>query len=177
MIGRYGNFGGLKYESYSSKDPELNITMDYILGWDYKEHRGSYGSYAQVIFIEPKKEQGLKTHIVVTVKKSSKVKFKPLTIEAMWEDLLAKRLKLKDTKVLSKSNRKLLNTKAIDIELAYKTLDKLYRVDAELIPVKERIIIFEKGEKFYTLRYMNREEEFKKFERAFYHCIKTLRIK
>lgn len=176
MISRYGNFGSLKYEKYSSKDPELNLTMDYISEWRYSEHRGSYGSYAQVQFYEPtKKDYG--ASFVVTVKKSSKVTFEPLTVEAMADDLVTKRMKLKDTKVLSSSKMRLLGLQAIDIELAYQTLDKLRSIDAKFIPAKERIVLFKRDDKFYTLRYINTAEEFKKFERAFYHCIKTLRIK
>lgn len=177
MLNRYGSFNSLKYEKYSSKDQELNITMDYISGWSYKENRGPSGSYAQVLFIEPKQEEGIKANIVLTVKSRSRVKFEPPTIETMAQDLTTKRLKLKDAKALSKSKMRLLNTEAKDIQLAYKTLDKLYSVDAKLIPARERIVIFKKDDKFYTLRYMNKEQEFKKFERAFSHCIKTLRIK
>lgn len=173
MVNRYGRFVGLKFEKYSSRDPELNITMDYILGWNYTEHRGSYGSYVQVMFIEPEAEKGsFKANIVVTVKKSSNLS----TVKSMAEDLLAKRLKLKEAKVLSNSKSRILNTEARDIQLAYKALDKLYSTDAKLIPIRERILVLKKGDKSYTLRYTNIEEEFKKFERAFYHCAKTLRL-
>ena len=175
MIMRYGSFDNVKYEEYSSKDPELNITMDYILGWRYSEHRGSYNSYAQVQFYGLK-EKDFAPSMVVTVEHSSKVKFKPLTVEGMADDLITKRMKLKDAKVLSRSKMKLLGSQAMDIALTYKMLDKLYATDPKFIPFKERVVIFRKQDKFYTLRYMNPEEEFKKFDKAFYHCIKTLKL-
>lgn len=176
MINRYGSFSSLKYEKYSSKDSELNVTMDYVSGWRYSEHRGSYGSYAQVQFIEPE-DKDICASMVLTVRRSSKVKFKPLTVEAMADDLIARRMKLKDARALSRSKRRLLSSQAIDIELNYKTLDKLRSIDAKFVPIEERVILFKIGDKFYSLRYTNIEEEFKKFERAFYHCAKTLRLK
>lgn len=176
MINRYGGFSSLKYEKYSSKDPELNVTMDYVLGWRYSEHRGSYGSYAQVQFVEPA-DKDICASMVLTVIRNSKVTFKPLTIEAMAEDLVAKRMKLKDARVLSRSKRSLLSSQAIDIELSYKTLDKLRSIDAKFVPFKEHIILFKIGDRFYNLRYTSIEEEFKKFERAFYHCAETLKLK
>lgn len=178
MFSYYSWSGGLKYEKYSSKDPELGITMDYISGWRYNEHRGSFDSYAHVLFYESeRKGKDFKAGIAVTAEKSSKVKFKPLTIEAMADDLLNKTMKFEDAKVLSRSKIRLLKEDAIEIRLAYRTLDKIYSVDAKLIPVKERIVIFKSGDKFYTLRYENTEEEFSRFDKAFTHCIKTLRFK
>ena len=44
------------YHKYSSKDPELSITMDYVAGWHYSEYRASYANYVQVIFYEPERE-------------------------------------------------------------------------------------------------------------------------
>ena len=178
MFSSYGCSGNLKYERYSSKDIEINISMDYISGWLYSEHRGSNDSYAQVIFYElAKKDKTSRVGMAVTVEKSSKVRFQPLTLEAMADDLLNKRLKFKDARILSKVNTSLFDTEALDIELSYKTLDKLYSADAKLIPVKERIIIFKRNDRFYTLRYENTEEEFNKFAQAFTHCIGTLKFK
>ena len=177
MIGCNGCASGLGYEKYVSKDPKLNISMDYISGWLYSEHRGAQDSYAQVLFYEPdRKDKSRKAGIAVTVRDMSKVEFDPLSVEAAADDLLKKRLKLKDAKILSKSKIELLRTVAVDIKLTYKTLDKLYSTDAKLIPVKERIITFNRGGKFYTVRYENTAEEFERFEKAFSHCIKTLEL-
>lgn len=176
MGNRCSGLGSLKYEKYSSEDPELNITMDYISGWRYSEHRGSYGSYAQVQFYGAVKKD-FAPSIVVTVERSSKVTFKPLTIGAMADDLIAKRMKLEDTKIVSRSKIKLLGGPAIDITLTYKKPDKLRSMEVKLIPFKEHLVIFQKDDRFYTLRYMNPEKEFEEFLRAFDHCIKTLRLK
>jgi hypothetical protein len=177
MVNIYGCTGSSEYARYSSKDQELNLTADYIRGWLSREHRGPNNSYASVLFYEDKKDKGFKAHISITAKSSSTAEVSPSTLDAYTDDLIAKRLKFKDAKVLSKSKIRLLGTLASSIELSYKALDKLYTVDAKLIPVKERVVILKKADKFYVLLYQNKEEEFKKFSKAFSHIIKTLKLK
>jgi len=114
MFSCCGCSDGSKYEKYSSKDQELNINMDYISGWRYSEHRGSYNSYAQVQFYEPTgPDKDLAASIIVTVKKISKVKISPPTVETMIEDMQTKRLKFKDAKILSKTKMRLFGFVAI----------------------------------------------------------------
>jgi hypothetical protein len=178
MFNSYGCSPNVKYSNYSSKDAELNISMDYISGWTYIESRGSYGSYAQVQFIGPEiKGKDFRASMIVTVKKESKVDFKPLIVEAMIDDIVTRRLKFKDAQVLSKSKIKLSGIDAVDIALTYKELDRLRSIDAKFVPRKERLVIFKKGDKFYILRYVHSEEDFAKFDKAFYHCVKTLKFK
>lgn len=177
MVNFFG-CSGVKFEKYSSKDPLINITMDYISGWQNDEVRGSYNSYAQVMFFPFKKgEKGPRTIITVTVRDISKVEFNPLTAEAAVGDLLAKRMQFKKSRVLSKSKMKLLNTEAIAIELSYLTLENLLSVNSKLIPVKEKVIIFKKNNNFYFLRYENSAEGFDKYSSAFMHMVKTIKIK
>lgn len=177
MVPCYGDSGNITYEQYSSKDSELNLVMDYVAGWRYNEHRGSYGSYAQVQFYGDVKGD-FAPSFVVTVKRSSKVDFEPLTIQGMADDIIAKKMKLKGAEVLSRGQAELSGgVPAMDISLAYQKPDELRSLDPEWIPFRERIIIFQKDDKFYTLRYMNPQEEFDAFEGAFLHCVKTLRIK
>ena len=83
----------------------------------------------------------------------------------------------KDAKVLSKSDIEIFGLEAIDISLMYQNLEELRVVNPKFIPFQERIIVFQKGDKFYTLKYMNPQEEFEVFEDAFLHCIGTLTFK
>ena len=175
MANQYGNSDDSMYKEYSSEDPELNITMDYIADWRYQEHRGSYDSYAQVQFYGAVKDK-FAPSFVITVERSSKVKFQPLTVEAMADDLIKKRMLFEDAKVVSKSDAQLLGAPAVDMTLTYKQPDQLRRIDAKTIPFKERIMIFQKDNKFYTLRYLNPQQAYDEFEQAFLHCIGTLRI-
>jgi len=69
------------------------------------------------------------------------------------------------------------NCNLLNITLSYRTLDKIYAVDAKLIPVKERLVILIKNDKFYLLRYRNTEDGFARFNKAFNHIIKTLKFK
>ena len=82
MANQNGSSNESMYKEYSSEDPELNITMDYISDWRYQEHRGSFDSYAQVQFFGTVKDQ-IAPSIVVTVQRSSKVSFEPLTIDIL----------------------------------------------------------------------------------------------
>ena len=172
MASRYG----MKYEQYSSKDPELNLTMDYIAGWRYIESRGSYNSYAQVQFLGPL-QQDFAPSFAVTMEPRLKVKFRPLTIEGLANDLVVKRMKLKEAEVLSRSKIKLSGLDAIDITLAYKKPDKLRSIDAKFVPFKERVVIFQKQDKFYSAQYVNPTREFSRFARQFSHCLKTIKFK
>jgi hypothetical protein len=178
VCGLYGYFSGFKYSVYSSKDPELSITMDYLSGWLYAEDRGAGDSFAQVVFYQPgKKKQYPGPLVALTVEKSSKVKFQPSTLNAMADDLLQKVFKFQDSRVISKSKTRQFGLESYDIELTYKALDKLSNIDAKLVPVRERMVIFERNSKFYLLRYKNNEQEFAKFNKAFSHMVKTLRFK
>ena len=168
----------IQYEKYSSKDPQLNITMDYISDWRYVESRGSYNSYTQVQFIEPaKSDKKLLASITVTTKTTSQAGLASPTIEAMADDIKTKKLKLKDAQLLARGKINLLNTEGICMDFSYKQLDNLRTIDAKLIPSKERTIILKQGDKFYIIRYVNTEEEFNKYSAAFKHVIKSLQSK
>lgn len=176
MFYSYGCGENLKYERYSSKDPEIGVEADHVSGWLFSEMRGEGNSFAQVVFYEPKKEGEVsKTGMIITVVKAADVKFQPLTVEGMAEDLTSKRLKFKDASVLAKEKTKILGEEAWDILLSYKTLESLYA--SKLIPVKERIFLFKKGDKFYSVSYQNTEEDFERIQGAFLHLVKSLKIK
>ena len=83
---------------------------------------------------------------------------------------------MKDAKVLIKSKTKLLGAEAVDITLSYLGLDKPYSTDAKLIAMKERMIICQKADAFYFLRYENTEARYPEFEKAFGHIAKSVRF-
>lgn len=176
MANHYGSSRDPGYKEYSSQDLELNIKMDYLSDWLFSEHRGSYGRYAQVQFYGTVKDD-FAPSFVVTVERSSKVAFKPLTINAMANDVIKKRMNFKDARIVSRSEIELLAVPAIDITLTYQQPDKLRSIKAKLIPFKERIVMFQKGDRFYTVRYVNPEQEFEVFEQDFLHCLGTLSLK
>jgi len=165
---------GVKFNKYISKDSQINLSMDYISGWQYNETRGSLNSYAQVMFFQFKKGQKSSRAIMeLTVKDASRMQPAALSLDAAAGDLLEKRMKFKDAKLLSKSTMRLLNTDAIAMELSYLTLENLLNVKSKLISIKEKIIIFQLKNNFYFLRYENSGKEFDKYNSAFMHMVKT----
>ena len=166
-----------QFETYTSKDPYLNISLEYLAGWQPRETRGSYGSYAEVQFLEPQRQdKHFAASMVALAQKASEAKFSPLTLEGMVDDFIAKRLKLKDAQLLSSSPTEILDLEATKIILSYQVLDKFDQLDAKFVPATERIVAFKKGDTFYTLRYINTTDEFDKFDAAFTHCLQSLRF-
>ena len=178
MLNFLGCSGGLKYKNYSCNDSELDVTMDYVAGWEAREERGAYGSYAQVLFVEPvKKGKSLRAMISLTTKNESKVEFKPADLDALEQDLLSKRLQLTGAKKQASSQVFLFGLKARILEVTYSLPDNPERLDAKMIPLRERIVFFKRQSRFYILRYVNEAKEFRRFEQAFMRCLRTFQFK
>lgn len=176
MININGCADGFKYTRFSSKDPGLNVAMDYISDWVVREHKGPESDAAGVLFYENIQGDVFKAKISLYVTNISGKKTSLPSIDAMANDLVLKRLKFKEAKVLSSSKIKVLGAQAREIILSYKAMDKLYSVDPRLIAVKERVVILYHGSKFYTVRYDNTEDKFDQLNKAFTHIIKSLRF-
>jgi hypothetical protein len=164
------------YEKYISKDAEIGVAMDYPSGWTFRESRGARNSYAQVDFYVPKKEKNQQRFIAVTVKDTAQLGLPSASIESLTEDILSKRQKFKEYALISKTATVIGNATAWDITIAYKMMDKLYSVDAKLIPVKERFAVFSQKGKFYIARYQNTSQEFDAYAEVFSHCLKSITI-
>ncbi|MFA5084880.1 MAG: hypothetical protein WC482_00770 [Candidatus Omnitrophota bacterium] len=178
MLNFLGCAGGFKYEKYSGKSPGLDFTIDYISGWEHYEQIGSFNSFVQVGFYEPVvKDKSLRAMIVLTVEDSSKVNFLPKTIDGMLNDLVRRRMLFNSTRILSKTRKNICGEKAIDIEFSYRALADFESIKAKLVPMTERVVIFKRGEKFYTLRYADLADSFDKYSKAFTHIIKSMKFK
>lgn len=171
--------GEFEFVKYSSRTPSINITMDYLKGWTWLEHTYKEKNYSAVIFIQlaDNKQGVFRGNMEADVFDATKLEVKPQTLEAFTEDIIAKRLKYSESKLLKKSRLKLLGTQAIDIEISFKILEKLHAAGAKRIPVKTRMVIFQKADRIYLLKLMVREEDYDRYNRAFDHIIKSLRIK
>ena len=169
---------GFEFKKYISKDNRINLSLDYIKDWQYSETRGSYGSYAQVMFFPFKKGQKSSRAIMtVTVKDGLKMQPASPTLDTLIADLLTKRMQSKDAKVLSKTKMRILGTDAVAIELSYLTLENLLDVSSKLISVKEKVIILKSGNSYYFLRFSDSSEEFDKYNSAFTHMIESMSLK
>jgi len=165
------------FERYSNKDPECDVTLDRISEWRHSAARGAYEPYTQVVFYEPARPgKKIKAEIVLTIADSSKSNVTP-TLEGMKTDLLARRQELDDEKVLSESPGKLGDLDTVLVELSYKNVDSLNNLNASLVPMREKVLMFMRGGKFYYLRYMNTEDDFAQFDAAFSRIVQSLRFK
>jgi hypothetical protein len=169
---------GIKYAHYTSKDSALNLKIDYIAGWIYSEQRGERDAYAQVLFYERELKDKLRRALIaVTARPASGFDSQPVTALSVLYDILNKRSKFQDAAIISKGERSnLLGVEARTAEITYRTLDKLHKAGAKLIPVKERIVVLRKGDIVYTIRYENAARDFASFEKAFNRILKTITV-
>ena len=166
---------GVKFDKYCSKDPMINVCMDYIAGWRYDATRGAYNSYTQVLFFPGHRKS--RALIDLTVYEDSKINISPLTLDAVVHDLLAKRMRFKDARMISRAKMQILNSDAVTVELSYLLPEDRLSVHSKKILVKEKIIILEKDKKFYFLRYENSAREFNKYKSAFMRIAQSMKIK
>jgi len=177
MISFSGCSGKMKYERYAATDPKLNLSMDYISGWTHKVQYGSLDSFVQVVFYAPgRKNNTFEGMMVVTVRDSSKAGFSPRTIDGMLSDLIRKYMKYDSAKVVSKTRKDILGEDAFTIEFSFRSLNSFDSKKAKIVPMKERIVIFQKDDKFYTIRYEILAENFDKYEKAFAHIVKSIKF-
>lgn len=176
MVSACGYSRSLDYKKFSSNNPQLGCTLDYISGWKYVEQTGSLGSYEQVVFHpELGKDTTSYAAIVLTVERTSPPN--PANLDAFIKALLYKRAQFTDMQLVSDSKVKLCGVEGADIKLKYKKQKRLYSAGSELIAIQEKLIILEKDGKFYTLRYENEEAKFGEFINAFDHITGTLSVK
>jgi len=149
------------FTQYIPKDELFDISFKHPAGLEVRERRGSYGSFIQAQIVDPSilKEKKMRSSITLTIYPKSKVKFKPVTAQGLSEDTKNKRLTLKDAKLLSSSKLSLKGLDAIDQTLTYSMIN-LWKRDAKLFPIKERMVYFEKGDNLYEIRLTDLEEDF-----------------
>ena len=177
MLSDYGCAREIKYAHYVSKAPELGIQMDYPAGWICLERQDAKAGYVNVFFSEPGKGPHLKATMMVTAKKISTLKPEMATLESFTRGFTSARLKSKDAKVLSQSPIRIIGLPAFETRISYQAPDEIYAVKANFLPIKEHIIVFQRKDTFYIVRYRNKEEEFNNLDGVFTHCIKTIKFK
>ncbi len=150
MVSMAGCSQNPKFQRYTSKDAGIDVTFDRVEGWLASEQPGSFGSFSQVVFTEPKRpEKALPAIMVLTVQKEGKAKFMPRTEAGAFEDLMARRRHFKEMKVVSVSKVPVLGEQAETRELTYQLLERINSGTGKTVPVKEKVVIFKKGGCFY----------------------------
>ncbi|MFA5361931.1 MAG: hypothetical protein WC335_01620 [Candidatus Omnitrophota bacterium] len=177
MVNNCGCSGSFQYAPYSSKVPGLRVSLEYISGWKVQETRGDRGSSAHVIFIENSTGEEMQAFMSVTATPLGGADTPAFDLQSAAEDIVKKRSQFKGFSVISRSAGTLAGSATQELLLAYRGLNKLYRTDAELIPIKERIVLCLKGGTLYSFIYQSSERRFDAFNKAFNHVFTTLVFK
>jgi hypothetical protein len=176
MANLAGCKGFFKYAKYESKFPELGITVDYPQGWIYKDSRDPKGKFGQVLFIEDKKGDFLKGSFWILATTDPKIEAKPATVDSLASERIAKRLNYKDSRLVSDSPIVIDGGKGRDIVFSYKTFEKIQSFGAGLLLAKERTVIFKRKDRFFIISYENAEKNFRQFDPAFSHMLKSIKF-
>jgi hypothetical protein len=178
MLGCSSRDAKIEYSKYSSEDPAIGISMYYPRGWRYAESRGAKGSYAEVQFNQPRKDnQGFVPFFSVTVFKASETELSHSSMHRMMSDLLDKRKRLPGLEVLSRSSVQLLGEEAADTVMSYSLPDNLKRAESRPVPVMERLVVVKKDGRFYVLMYLNTKQDYPRLEKVWEHCMKAMMLK
>lgn len=168
----------VEYDQYSSRDKKLSVMMDYPKGWSFDEEHGARGAYVQVVFLEPAQlKKPLRAMMVVTIKDESKIRLRAPNVGQFGNDLLKRRLILKDGKKISSFHLKFLGFEAGVINFSYSLPAHPDRMGSKYVSIQERAVFFKRGHRFYTLRYVNEKKDFGRYEKVFMRCINTLKFK
>jgi hypothetical protein len=173
MLNSYGFSENIQYEKYTSPDHRINLSLDYVLGWGHAEQRGALESFWQIVFFPPRGKNSLpQPAITLTVEKNSESNL--LDLNSFAQNLLNKRMKFKNMQVLTNSKINLGGLEAKDITVSYDRLKEIYSIKAQFITIEERLVIFQRDSRFYTLRYENEKSNFNNFAESFSYILGTL---
>ncbi|MGE5279465.1 MAG: hypothetical protein ACM3L6_01805 [Deltaproteobacteria bacterium] len=174
MVLMFGLLGcsGVPFEKYVSRDPMLGVSMSYPKGWQYRESRGAYGSYADVMFYpEAKDAREARAMMALTVEKDPKL----VSLDAAAKDLIAKRMKFKGAQVLAQANRNVLGASAAVIDFSYQKPEDLLDVRSGLALFKERVVVFHANGMFAFFRYESKAEDFDRYLPFFRRMVASLK--
>ena len=173
MAGVLGCGSPFQYEKYVSRDTLLNVTMDKLVDWTFRETRGADTSYIQVSFLPP--ASTMRTGISLTLKDAAHLGTKD-DLEAVVADLLKKRGAFSAFKLEEKQQGSLLGEPAVVLRMTYKAIMDLKQA-APLIPQGEKIMVARVKGLFYFFRYQNVLENYAQLEPAFDHMAKSMCFK
>ncbi len=176
MVNHSGCSSSFQYAPYSSRTAGLDVSLEYIAGWKFQETRGERGSYSHVIFVENNPREEMKVFMSVTAAPLSESAAQTFDLQSAADDLIEKRSRFKGFSVISRSAAAVAGLAAQEIVLEYQALNKLYRIDAVMVPVKERIVLCRKEDTLYSFTYQSPEKRFPAFNAAFDHMLATVEL-
>lgn len=178
MVNVLGCSQGMKLDKYETKDPEIGVSLLYPSGWRPSEDRGSIEKYYKVMFVEPKGAAGQLrlSAISFTAMKRADMPENIMNPKDAANIRIAKLGKHKDFMLLSKGSLKICGTEAADAVYSYKTLDRPLPAAGNFIGVKERYVVFEKNDKFYSIKLFCQEDAYAGLDKVFDRMIKSVKF-
>lgn len=177
----YRNSNEIEYASYIPKDQLIDLTFENPAGWVVFERRGEYGSFIQAQILEDLKDSGkdkdTACSIVINIYPKAKAQFVPLSAQGLADDIKKKRLTLKGSELLSSSNTSVAGIEATDDKLSYAIFKIPLQADSKPIPIIERIVCFQKGDNFYTIRIEEGKETFEAYNKIFNRILQSINFR
>ena len=156
-----------------------HVSFQYPKGWTLRESKGRMEKYFQVhVFGKLNEKLGFGPSIALTVypKKSSGGNFSSL--QEMLEKHLSNAKKLSDYHLESQKTMSLAgHLLAHDVEMSFSLRLPLYKTTARDVPVKQRMLFFERGTELFVLNYQNLSQDYPASKGVFQRVIRTLRFK
>ena len=179
IIGYSKYYRGIKMTRHIPKDTLIDFTFDYPAGWEVFERRGSYGSFIQAQIVEPgiTDKEDKPCSIIFTIFPKPKVDFTPISAQGLADDIKQKRLLLKGSSLLSTSTSKFKELKAISQIFSYSIFKVPLQAGAQPVPIKEKVVCFEKGGNLYSLRLENKAEGFERYEKIFDKAVNSIEFR
>ncbi|MBF0123614.1 MAG: hypothetical protein HQL21_09500 [Candidatus Omnitrophica bacterium] len=166
----------MKYDMYSSKDADINVTMKYPSGWKFVESKGAYKSFSQVTFLaprDPKKKIG--GHISLLVKDGQAAE--KAVVDREIDGLIQLRSKMPSAKVVERKRANMAGQDAQVFEITYERPYKFETMDADLVAVTERMVVQKQKGRLYFFSFVSQVEDRDMFLDLFQRMLGTIKLK
>jgi hypothetical protein len=162
---------------YRGQTPELKFSLRYPADWEAREFRDPHHGLGGATFTQ-KAQKGVayRPFFAVTAKKATAFRLAAVNLQTVTQDALDRALKLDSARLLERSQRKVAGLPATEAVVAYRGLSDIYRADARVVQIREKIVIAQAGDLFYVIRYCNSEEAFSRFDKAFARACDSFQI-
>jgi hypothetical protein len=170
---------GAKYLKYSNSNPQVNLSVEYPEGWKYIAYKNQQSGFPIVMFAPPaettEKTRAFSVFMSVEVAGMKDAAGKELSAKAVTDGIIERELKMPQAQLVSRTKTSIGFTKAEDIVISLKMLEKLDSRKANLLPSRAHIIAMKKGDKVYAVKLVARQEEYERYGKAFDRMVKTLK--
>ena len=161
-------WAGDDYAKHFTTKFSNNFVVDYPKTWKVSEIKDNVAGLSNVIFTQINHTGILQGYISISESKSGSS-----SLEAFAKDILARRVKLKDMKVISNKAVTCAGIKGKDIILSYIGRDRL-EGPANVVTIIQRLIVLEKGDSFFTFKYESPKNSYDSKSGDFDHMLQSV---